>query len=58
MNEQTVKIRQLKYQNQKALTEINNKRSSKSSSLGRNPIKIVVDMIGEDGVVHQKIINQ
>lgn len=28
------------------------------STLGRNPIKVVVDMIGDDGEIRQKIINQ
>ena len=29
-----------------------------SASPVRNPIKVVVDMMGEDGLIRQKIVNQ
>lgn len=35
-----------------------NNQLYRSSSLGRNPIKVVVEMTGDDGQIHQKIVTQ
>lgn len=51
-NDQFMKVKHVNYENKRST------KLSKSASQGRNPIKIVVDMIGEDGAVHQKVINQ
>lgn len=51
------KIRQVNYDTLQANSSPLQKQS-RVSSLVRNPIKIVIDIIGEDGAVHQQIINQ
>lgn len=56
--EQIGKVRQLNYETFQPNSPSLLKKQQRASSLGRNPIKIVVDIIGEDGAIHQKIINQ
>lgn len=48
LGNKSLKIKQLKYDDHNKLFRAN--------SVPRNPIKVVVDMIGDDGNIHQHII--
>ena len=50
LGNKSLKIKQLKYDDDNKLFRVN--------SVPRNPIKVVVDMIGDDGNVHQHIIKE
>ncbi|MCB0368659.1 MAG: hypothetical protein KDD45_04225 [Bdellovibrionales bacterium] len=52
-NNQFLTIKELNYNDSNQ-----HKMHKSTSTFTRNPIKVVVDMMGEDGIIQQKIINQ